>query len=238
LNYDYQDIIKNKMSFRETSAFFITNQCLFGSYPTQTQVNELEEWGIDIIVNLTKLGEKKVEPYITNKKVINFEITDNSIPVSEKILEFCSLVIYLVKMINDCKKIYIHCKGGHGRSGILVACILCYKYNVTVPESLKITNKCHLTRPIHARRPQMNDYWISKGSPQTEEQKKFVQDIFWPYRVNRSPFNNSEWSSDKKGKIDNILKKTNIGPIFGVNGKIDIVMQKYRDELIEGLFIW
>jgi len=228
------------MSFRKTSAFFITDKCLFGSYPTQIQIEELEEWGVDIIVNLTKQGEKKIEPYITSKKLIHFEISDNSVPESKKIPQFCSLIIYLVKMINSGKKIYIHCKGGHGRSGVLVACIFCYKYNMKVSQSLYMTNQCHLTRSVHARRPHMNNYWISKGSPQTETQKKFVIDMFWPYKINRSPVGDMQRFQEvgDRKKIDEILKTTNLRPIIGDDGNLITDIQKYRDSLIYNLFSW
>lgn len=176
------------MSFREIAAFFIPDQCLFGAYPTQHQIHELEAWGVDLIVNLTNRNEKNIRFYSTLIKTINFAISDNKAP--EDIREFCALVIHLTKLINQNKKIYIHCKGGHGRSGVLVASILCYKFRITPYESIILTTKYHSTRPIHARRPKMNEFWKNKGSPQTYEQKQFVMSIFQPYTVTKdSPFN-------------------------------------------------
>lgn len=176
------------MSFREISAFFIGDQCLFGAYPTQHQIHELEDWGVDLIVNLTSKYEKNIRTYSTSTRTINFIISDNKAP--ENILEFCALIIYITKQIDQNQKIYIHCKGGHGRSGVLVASILCYKFKITPHDAIKLTTKYHSTRPIHARRPKMNEYWKSKGSPQTKEQKQFVVSIFQPYVVTKdSPFN-------------------------------------------------
>ena len=65
------------------------------------------------------------------------------------------------------EKIYIHCKGGHGRVGIAVASLLCYIKNISVEESLKLTNECHKKREI------MKEKWRNIGSPQTYNQKKF-----------------------------------------------------------------
>lgn len=176
------------MSFREIAAFFIRDQCLFGAYPTQHQIHELEEWGVDLIVNLTSRHEKNIRTYSTFVKTINFIISDNKAP--ENVLEFCALIIHITKLIDQNQKIYIHCKGGHGRSGVLVASILCYKYRIIPHEAIQLTTKYHSTRPIHARRPKMNEYWKSKGSPQTKEQKQFVVSIFHPYVVTKeSPFN-------------------------------------------------
>jgi len=176
------------MSFREIAAFFIRDQCLFGAYPTQHQIHELEEWGVDLIVNLTSRYEKNIRTYSTFVKTINFISSDNKAP--ENVLEFCALIIHITKLIDQNQKIYIHCKGGHGRSGVLVASILCYKYRIMPHEAIQLTTKYHSTRPIHARRPKMNEYWKSKGSPQTKEQKQFVASIFHPYVITKeSPFN-------------------------------------------------
>lgn len=238
------------MSFQEISAFFIRDQCLFGAYPTQHQIHELEEWGVDLIVNLTNRYEKNIRPYSTCAKTINFIISDNKAP--ENVTEFCALVIYIAKQINNNQKIYIHCKGGHGRSGVLVASILCYKFRITPHESIRLTTKYHSTRPIHARRPKMNEYWKNKGSPQTKEQKEFVVSIFQPHVVTKdSPFNQKGiWVRNNYFRsvyqhvpnftlllsfhdfIDSFLIDTNLGPITGNNGR---ELEQYRDSLIENL---
>jgi len=164
------------MSIKDYSAYFIPEQCMFGAYPTQNQIQELEELGIDIIVDLTEVGERNITPYQTKMEVIRFPIPDNKIP--QNYLVFYDFMISIVKKINENKKIYIHCKAGHGRSGILVSSILCYLHNLTPLESFKKTNYYHSTRLIHARRLIMNEYWKKRGSPQTPEQKQFVINMF------------------------------------------------------------
>ena len=133
----------------ETSAYFVTNQCLFGAYPTQHQIQQLEDWGVDIVVNLTKNDEKKIRPYRTRNKVIQFSIPDRKVP--EDVREFCALVIHLTREIRAGKKIYIHCKGGHGRAGLLVAAILCYLHKITpkgvIHQDVRVPR--HATSPLH-----------------------------------------------------------------------------------------
>lgn len=229
------------MSFKEISAFFISDQCLFGAYPTQHQIYELEEWGVDLIVNLTNKHEKNIRFYSTLVKTLNFTILDNDVP--KNIREFCALVIYLTKQIDLNKKIYIHCKGGHGRSGVLVASILCHKFRITPYESIRLTTRYHSTRPTHARRPKMNEYWKNKGSPQTEKQKQFVIELFQPYVITEnSPFNEKGiWVRTFDFNIqpnlfydyvDTFLMDTNLGPIEGNNG---YELEQYRNSLIENL---
>lgn len=211
----------------ETSAYFVTDQCLFGAYPTQHQIQQLEDWGVDIVVNLTKKDEKKIKPYQTRAKVIQFSIPDRKVPVDVR--EFCALVIHLTHEINHKKKIYIHCKGGHGRAGLLVAAILCYLYKIPPSESFTRTSKYHATRPVHSTKPKKNDFWKTKGSPQTHEQRKFVESLFQTYKIPKnSPFMvKDEWLS---GTYDTFLTNTNLGSIKGTNGN---ELEKYRDSLIE-----
>jgi protein-tyrosine phosphatase len=213
----------------ETSAYFVNNQCLFGAYPTQHQIQQLEEWGVDIIVNLTKNDEKKIRPYRTNAKVIQFAIPDSKVP--KDIREFCALVLHLCREIQTSKKIYIHCKGGHGRSGLLVAAILCHLDRITPRMSFIKTSEYHATRPVHSTKPKKNEFWKNRGSPQTYEQKNFVKSIFQPYTISReSPFvKYGEWFS---GQYDIFLMNTNLGQIGGENGR---ELEDYRNSLIENI---
>lgn len=218
------------MSFKETSAMFIENQCLFGAFPTQFQVTELENWGVDLFVNLTNRFERRISPYTSKKQIICFPIPDRSVPGN--VLEFCALVVKISKEIDSGKKIYIHCKAGHGRSGTLVASLLCYRNKLTPDESFRKTTEYHSTRPIHARRPKMNDYWKNKGSPQTEDQKQFVRSIFQPYRINFDTKSVDEILVFLKDEEAEILN-TNLGEIQGSNKEMFV---SYRTKLLEKLW--
>jgi protein-tyrosine phosphatase len=217
------------VSITETSAYFVTNQCLFGAYPTQHQIQQLEEWGVNIVVNLTKNDEKKIRPYRTGAKVIQFSIPDRKVP--ENVREFCALVIHLTREIRKGKKIYVHCKGGHGRAGLLVAAILCYLHKITPKESFIRTSEYHATRPVHSTKPRKNEFWKTKGSPQTQEQREFVRSLFQPYKISKdSPFTErGKWLSCT---YDSFLMNTNLGPIEGTNGD---ALEEYRNSLIEGM---
>lgn len=164
------------LSYINYCAYFIPGQCLFGAYPSQDQIEELEAWGMNIIVDLTKHDEKNIKKYQTNARVIHFPISDNNIPENKD--QFFRLVTCIEQHIRQGKKIYIHCKGGHGRSGVLVSALLCHIYKLTPIDAFRKTSEYHSKRPIHARRSKMNDYWKRKGSPQTVQQKQFIHDLF------------------------------------------------------------
>lgn len=153
----------------EYASFFITDKALFGSFPTQTQVEELESTGVRYFVDLTNINESKIVPYSTKYKYINFPIDDRGIPTDKRnftifIYKLCDII----STLESTDKLYIHCKGGHGRSGLVVACITCRFFNIPPHIALKHTTLCH------SKRETMREIWRTMGSPQTPEQKKFV----------------------------------------------------------------
>lgn len=208
-----------KNSITENSAFFIKDQCIFGAYPTQDQIEILEKWGVDLIINLTSDTEKKIHPYETVTKVIQFVIPDRGIP--DDTYKFCSLIIYITNQILLRKKIYIHCKGGHGRAGLVVACILCYLHKVTPERAITMTTGYHATRQVHSSKPKQHAFWKRIGSPQTQEQRDFVEKMFPTYTLKQK-----DWLSRK---YDHFLKTTYLGKFNGLNENIE----KYRDSLFK-----
>lgn len=162
-------------------SYFIKNRAMFGSFPTQEAVNELEREGVRFFINLTYNHEKKITPYKTNYEYINFPIPDQRTPPNWDI--FAKFILQISKIIVHLKPrelVYIHCKGGHGRSGVVVACLLCYIFNMSPNDALEHTTKCHSNRSI------MRDKWRKIGSPQTRLQKTFVHKFFEPLYFHRA----------------------------------------------------
>lgn len=159
----------------DNCCYFIPDKALFGGHPSTEQARLLEDEGVKLFVDLTCPCES-LTPYMCRVLRITYPIRDRSVP--QDLVRFSQLVLKLSEYIQKLKegeKIYIHCKGGHGRSGILVACILCYMQNIPPEEALYQTNQCHLTRK------NMRDIWRDMGSPQTRQQKRFVIYMFKPF---------------------------------------------------------
>jgi len=163
-------------------SFFIDDVALFGSFPSQQDVFELENKGVRYFINLTFEGEKKTKSYVTNYTYISFPLVDRNIPDDKlKYSIFITKVVNLILSLNNGDIIYIHCKGGHGRSGVVVSCILCLLYNWKAAYSLKYTNM------KHNERLNMKYFWRRIGSPQTTKQKNFVLDFYKPLCINSIP---------------------------------------------------
>jgi predicted NAD-dependent protein-ADP-ribosyltransferase YbiA (DUF1768 family) len=163
----------------ERSSEFVKNKALFGSYPIQEQVDIFETtYGVRYFIDLTCTGEKKITPYRTKHTYIHYPIQDRRVPTDWK--SFARFIIKtgdIIKNLPKGEKVYIHCKGGHGRSGVVVACLLCYLYKMTPSDALSDTTI------YHSHRKEMRDKWRKIGSPQTRSQKHFVTKFFEPLYI-------------------------------------------------------
>lgn len=175
-------------------SYFIKDKAMFGSYPDQSSVYELEEEGVRYFVDLTYSTEKKIVPYVTKYNYINYPIHDQGIPTNWK--TFAEFIIKVVNIIKNLKhenslqeKLYLNCKGGHGRSGTVTAVILCQLFAMPPQQALEYTTKYHNNRRV------MKDKWRKIGSPQTYSQKQFVHKFFEPLRIYQSTKNLSCFSN-------------------------------------------
>jgi|TARA_B100001059_G_C17838497_1_gene590100 ribA/ribD-fused uncharacterized protein len=171
----------------ERSSYFIKDRAMFGSFPTQEAVEELEKNGVRNFVNLTRSHERKITPYKTQYHYISFPITDHQVPDDRG--KFASFIVKIADIIYNLKKgelVYIHCKGGHGRSGIVVAALLCHIFGMSPREALEHTTM------YHSNRKTMREKWRQIGSPQTYQQKGFVHQLckfisfYRAYKVGRT----------------------------------------------------
>lgn len=218
-------------------SYFIDNKAIFGSYPTQETVDELEKIGVVHFINLTFACEKKITPYTTNFDVLNFPIPDIDIP--KNWFDFSIFLVKLTRIIKSLKKdekIYVHCKGGHGRAGIVVACIFCYMFDMKPHESLKKTAECH------SKRHTMREKWRVMGSPQTHYQKQFIHKFFRPINMNNIyielDIKNNENNYQKvmscvsgNDSLKSKLLATGLRPIVGCEPLLEFWLGKVRDEL-------
>ena len=215
----------------ESSSYFIKDKAMFGSFPTQQSVHELEKEGVKHFIDLTFHDEKKIVPYITSYNYVNFPIPDQNIPTD--LYEFSRLILKISKIIRELhndEKVYIHCKGGHGRSGLIVACILCYIFSLSPYESLQYTTECHNNRKF------MRERWRKIGSPQTYSQKKFVYKSFHPVNMNAL----LKHLINENININNLGENKNIHDYFGLykekflENPLDRIFDKFKKKNIVG----
>ena len=150
----------------------------FGGYPNQTEFKELIEiLKITNFLDLTTIKERQNLnynyeydlQYYTDVKYRNFCILDNKTPYSTE--SFLQLIIDISKEIMDDKYIYIHCKGGHGRSSLFVACILMYLFSEDSKKSI------HKTKEFHKKRKNLKEKYRNIEIPSSFCQRRYIDEI-------------------------------------------------------------
>lgn len=157
---------------------YIKDSVYFGGYPSEEWFKELIDFGITCFVDLTTQVEKENLKYNYNfRNTIHFPIRDNNAPLV--VDNYIRLIINISGLIDKGEKIYIHCKGGHGRSGMVVASLMCYLENMLPREAIDVTTK------IHSVRIQMKDKYRNRKCPESFKQRRFVSDLFRPIVVSK-----------------------------------------------------
>jgi len=150
---DFTAIINDKISFGRYP------------YPPEEAVKELENNGYNIFIDLTNKKDNVIpyQQYLNTSIYFKFPIDDMSSPTNQED------VLKLITGVNKNKgKIYIHCRGGHGRAGMIAACFLKYE---------KYKDPLSIVWAAHQKRKCMKDKWRKMGSPQTKIQKTFVNNF-------------------------------------------------------------
>lgn len=164
--------------------YFIKNVAIFGCYPSSEMLDYFDsinvKWYIDLTTDDENLDEYDI-PQGSAK--IKYPIPDRKIP--EDIPDFSKFIIKLSNIIKNLtpeNKLYLNCRGGHGRSGTVVACLLAYIYKLDPKTAIERTTESHSTRIV------MKDRWRMMGSPQLLIQKSFIFKMFKPiyfYKANK-----------------------------------------------------
>lgn len=125
---------------------FVTDNICMGGYPyNKLDIDKLINAGINTFVCLNgddkKLFYKYEDDLPKNIYYINEPIQDMNITTDEKIMSLCQNIIHQIKVKG--KKIYVHCAGGHGRTGTVVGCLLYLLYNLSFEQILNYLQFTH-----------------------------------------------------------------------------------------------
>lgn len=148
------------------SAFLLEGRIRFGKYPTE--VTLLKSSGYSIFVDLCPQEEITWNPYSREGLCyISLPIPDRT-PDIKNLSFFRALVDWLTQAIYTGYLVYIHCRGGHGRSGMFAGILYGKILQIKGSESLQAVHAAHQLRT------EMKSKFRKMGSPQTVAQKRFV----------------------------------------------------------------
>lgn len=140
----------------------------FGKYPTSTEAALLKENGYTIFLDLCPLEEITWEPYSRD------DIYYNSYPIPDRtphighLRVFRSWMNQFETLLRYGYKVYIHCRGGHGRSGLVAAILYGRLTRSGGEEALRVVHEAH------QQRTEIKPKFRNMGAPQTLAQKRFV----------------------------------------------------------------
>lgn len=149
----------------------VSDVLYFGKYPTQDECNVLSYEGFVLWVDLMFPEETKgwTDLYIPPPgiKLIKCPMKDRT-PESKDERLFSRTISIIVDACLRKEKVYVQCRGGHGRSAVVAAICLCIIEGIEPRIALQRVKLAHNNRKI------MEPRWRTMGAPQTRSQKQFV----------------------------------------------------------------
>ena len=152
---------------------------IFGAYPDGDRLEQLRKLGVTVLVDLTD-SHDKVDRYDPppDMQYTNYPIGDHSSPKNWQ--SFCKLIIKIETWLKT-DHVYVHCRGGHSRSGLIVAVLLRRLIpDITAEQAIERTTE------LHNSRIGLKQKWKDLGCPQTRCQKNLVFRLFSPFAFSRS----------------------------------------------------
>ncbi len=148
----------------------------FGAYPRTNSLIALIDAGFTAFVDLTDvrdiilLAERGVKAYRLPMDAYHYlrvPLSDHAPPS----IPMAKLIIAWVRAcLKENLKVYIHCRGGHGRCATIAALLLMELEECSSKEALVAVFHAHQHRLV------MKDRWRKLGAPQTTRQKSFVRE--------------------------------------------------------------
>jgi hypothetical protein len=176
----------------------------FGPFPNQVMAERLIDEGFNVILNLTMPDEEPPYflPYFV--RYYFFPIQDNSFPVCG--LSYCSMISRIKKEFASGKKIYIHCRGGHGRSSMTCVSLVASLFSYDLRRAIEYVNESHNQREV------LRNKWRKRKSPFNYDQFIFLTKMHKNIYLNLCrPNKYYQWLlSDEKVQYVTVWAATNL----------------------------
>ena len=159
----------------------LNDKLYFGPFPNQLMIDRLISEKFDVIVNLTESHEEILYDVKKQLKYIHFPIKDNTPP--NDIHMYCSFITRLKYEYLNGSKIYIHCRGGHGRSGMVSVSLIYSILSYDLRQSIEFVNTSHHNRT------NLRPKWKKRKSPFNYDQFLFLSKLHKNIYVNMNHYN-------------------------------------------------
>lgn len=164
------------------NSYLAMDRIYAGEYPrdldetkSMAKIKQFEKFGITHFVDLTEEGELRPYSQMLNPRMqhIRFPIKDVSVPKSTESVKELIKQIKEILNADENNKVYIHCWGGVGRTGVIVGCLLSDQYNYNYEETMRALTQAFSGCPKSAYRE----------TPETIEQCEFIAKYVMELRI-------------------------------------------------------
>lgn len=112
----------------------------YGSYPSTKDLYEVKEYGVTVIWNLAyELFDLAEEESKLFDNVVFSAISDFNVPTNYD--KFSKEVDIICEHIKNDRKVFVHCYGGRGRTGMALAIIAKVLYKANSDQALNLAKK-------------------------------------------------------------------------------------------------
>ena len=173
---------------------WLTDKICVGGYPkNKFELDKIIGVGIDVFICLNDsfdiVRDYKYERQLpSNKTYINEPIPDMNIISDDKIRVLCERIVIRIR---NGDKVYIHCTGGHGRTGTVAAIVLYMLYKLSIQQIFDYLQYSHdqrignyfgtgsyWTKQLNETDPQKNCFALGQvPTPQVSCQRQQVERI-------------------------------------------------------------
>ena len=157
-----RNLLSNNLRYSNIFGTYVklSDTLYYGMHPSRVAPNI----NIDHYVSLVEDGE--LPDFNTTIPTYKFPIKDRKAPT----LEYLTVIINFILGLKGV--VYVYCKGGHGRSGTIMAALWGKVHTMGGDDALKYINiQWHTQRNLSVLKPHL----IKLGSPQTNCQKNVVR---------------------------------------------------------------
>ena len=167
-------------SLTRGSNWVIPGHLMIGSHPSDADARAIIGAGVTTFVSL--IGEYSTQHYHTRKypraatkptAFVHFPIQDFHVPDPKAL---AALVLDLKRRLVEREVVYVHCRGGHGRTGTVVIPLVAAICDVELAQAAEHVNRATIGfRPDDVDSSQRYG-WVAE-LPETEEQEQAVEDV-------------------------------------------------------------
>jgi protein-tyrosine phosphatase len=137
---------------------------LIGGYPyleyKKSHLNKLLNKPVKVDIFISLVEDSETEKFGDYRKYVSKHRPKTifySIPTPDRGVTddkpLFDMVYHVYQAVKDGKTAYVHCQGGHGRSGVFSCCFLQLYYKINSEESIKKHKELHKTRGDNSHKP-------------------------------------------------------------------------------------